>query len=181
MNYPLFSTLLIFCSTLNFSYAQDSSSAKTHSIGIGPILGYDFSIQGTSYGIGLLYEYRPLNKLSFFSTLNYEVTVRDISKNVLLTMPEIWKHEVFSLNGGIRYYLLRNLYFSGSLGLAFEASTLQKADGQKQGGEFKPALYRSMFVGYQIPLINKDIIEIETGFSGTKTSNRGGMVARYKF
>lgn len=181
MNYPLISTLFIFCSTLNFSYAQDSSSAKTHSIGIGPMLGYDFSILGPSYGIGMLYEYRPLNKLSFFSSINYEVTIRGISKNVPIPLPEIWKHEVFSLNGGIRYYLLRNLFLAGSLGLAYEASTLQKADGQKQGGEFKPALYRSMFVGYQIPLINKDIIEIESGFSGTKTSNRGAMVARYKF
>lgn len=129
----------------------------------------------------MLYEYRPLNKLSFFSSINYEVTIRGISKNVPIPLPEIWKHEVFSLNGGIRYYLLRNLFLAGSLGLAYEASTLQKADGQKQGGEFKPALYRSMFVGYQIPLINKDIIEIESGFSGTKTSNRGAMVARYKF
>lgn len=180
MNYPLFSTLIL-CYVLNISYAQDSLPAKTHSIGIGPMLGYDFSHHGASYGVGMIYEYRPLNKISFFSTLNYEVTVRGISKNVLLTMPEIWKHEVFSLNGGIRYYLSKNLYIAGSLGLAFEGSTLQKADGQRIGPDFKPALYRSLVAGYQIPLINKDIIEIETGFSGTKTSNRGSMVARYKF
>ncbi|WP_313514990.1 hypothetical protein [Sphingobacterium sp.] len=181
MNYPLFSTLILCCCALNISYAQDTFAPKTHSIGIGPMLGYDFSIHGASYGVGMIYEYRPLNKISFFSTLNYEVTVRGISKNVLLTMPEIWKHEVFSLNGGIRYYLLKNLYIAGSLGLAYEGSTLQKADGQKIGPDFKPALYRSLFAGYQIPLTNKDIIEIETGFSRTKTSNRGGMLARYKF
>ena len=41
-------------------------------------------------------------------------------------MPEIWKHEVYSLNGGIRYYLSKNLYITGSLVLANEGTPYKK-------------------------------------------------------
>ncbi len=177
-------TLLIILSSIaggNISKGQTFDLIKKHQIGIGPILGYDYKLEGTSYGVGLMYEFRPFNKLGFTAALNYEQSRKNLSAvDFSNTGAGVLKHHVYSLSLGTRYHF-SSFYLGGSLGLAYENGETTMNDGSNFKGGNTYSLYKTLGFGYQLPLKNGDLLEMEIGTFGTKNSMKIGGTLKYKF
>lgn len=92
---------------------------------------------------------------------------------------DVWTHQVYSLSAGARYYM-GGFYLGGALGLGLDKGHTTLSDGTTSDGGHAYGLYKSLAAGYQIPLKNRDAIEVEAGVFGTKGMKLGGTV-RYKF
>lgn len=176
----LFFSTVVLIGMGQISKAQNSTSPQANNLSIGSLFGYDYSIQGLSYGVGLMYEYRPLKSLGLFTSLNYEQTRRKISERLENNLEDIWKHEIYSLSGGSRYYL-NKYYLSAALGLAYEGTSIKLQNGANSKPDFNFNLYKSVGMGVQNTLRNSDIIEVEATTYGTDKSMKAGLSAKYRF
>jgi len=154
---------------------------EKHRLGLGPIAGYDFKLKGPSYGAGLMYEYKPFRSVGFTSALSYEQTRKDLTGSDFSSDDEgLLKHHLYSASLGARYYV-GSFYLGGALGYAYEYGESQMENGSTIKGGSTNSLYSSLGVGYQAPLRNGDLLEMELGSFGTKNSMKLGGTVKYKF
>lgn len=185
MKAKIFSLLLLSFTAVSVVNAQVSDIPKKHTLSLGPIVGYNLDMEGLTYGAGLLYEFRPFEKVGFTAGFNYGRTRSDVSGDNWgeLNGSEIYgdvrTHQVYSLNLGARYYM-NQFYLTGSLGVAYDEGETKLSDGSISDGGHKYGLYKSVGAGYQIPLKNNHAIEFEAGYFGSEFMNVGGTV-RYRF
>ena len=176
----LYLTTALACSSL-LAVAQDQQPFNRQHLAIGPILGYNYGINGLNYGLGALYEFRPEKQLSFFAGLNYLQTRRSSShQNTKSFTGEIWKQHLTALNFGARYYA-NEFYFAGAIGLAYKNELLLGADGRKTPLDSGFGFYKSLSTGYTLPISTHSIGEFEAGVYGIKESMNVGGTMRYKF
>jgi hypothetical protein len=172
---------------------QTADEPRKHNFSLGPIAGYNLAplggnnneTKGLNYGAGLMYEYRPFQKFGFTAGLTYERMKTDVSDHFygdiggLPVYGDVWIHQAYSFSAGARYYM-DGFYLGGALGLGLDKGHTTLSDGNTLDGGHAYGLYKSLAAGYQIPLKNRDAIEVEAGFFGTKGMKIGGTV-RYKF
>lgn len=174
------SLFVLACLFVTTTSAQTSADVPRHNIGIGPLAGYDYEIKGATYGAGLMYEFRPFRKLGFTAGLTYEQTRKNMSDiDYGPAYGDVWKHNVYSLSLGARYYI-GDFYLGGALGLGHDSGKIHLQDGSHLNGGSAYSLYRSLGAGYQIPLRNRDVVEIEAGAFGTSKAMKLGGAVRYK-
>ncbi|SEF71530.1 hypothetical protein [Sphingobacterium lactis] len=172
--------LLLLGSSLTAS-AQSLVPEKRSSFGIGPSIGYDYKLQGFSYGANMMYEFRINSHWAAFAALNYEQTFKNINHAAYFnTVGGQWYHHVASANLGMRYYFDK-FYMSGSLGLGYDNKKITLDDGWKVNDVNGFGLHRSFGFGYQFDLINQDALEVEVGVSGTNASMKSMATFRYLF
>lgn len=181
-----FSALALFVFTaVSVTNAQISDVPPKHSLGLGPIAGYNLETEGLTYGAGLLYEFRPFQKFGFTAALTYERSSTDVSDRYYGDIEgtplygDVWTHQTYSFNVGARYYMNR-FYLGGALGVGLDKGHTAVSDGTTFDGGHAYGLYKSLSAGYQLPLKNRDAIEFEAGFFGARNMTIGGTV-RYKF
>ena len=165
--------------------AQMQTELPVHSIGAGPLVGYNVDSKSLAYGAGLLYEFRPFKKVGFISSFTYERTQTDVSDfnyagpGVVPVFADKVYDDVYSLSIGARYYM-RKFYIGGTAGVGYNKIKTTLMDGRVSDGGEIYGFYKSVGAGYQIALKNKDIIEAEVGAFGMQQMKIGGTV-RYKF
>lgn len=172
---------------------QTADEPRKHNFSLGPLAGYNLNpiggynldTKGMTYGAGLMYEYRPFQKFGFTAGLAYERMRTDVSDHFygnfggLPVYGDVWIHHVYSLSAGARYYM-GGFYLGGALGVGLDKGHTTLSDGTISDGGHAYGLYKNMAAGYQIPLKNRDAIEVEAGVFGTRGMKIGGTV-RYKF
>lgn len=172
---------------------QTFDEPQKHNFSFGPIVGFNLgSIAGQkldkkslTYGAGLMYEYRPFQKFGFTAGLTYEQMKTDVPDRFYggfegsSESGGVWTHQVYSLSAGVRHYM-GGFYLGGALGLGLDKGHTTFSDGAVSDGGHAYGLYKSLAVGYQVPLKNRDAIEVEAGVFGTRGMKLGGTV-RYKF
>lgn len=159
--------------------AQSFSEYGKHSIGIGPMIGYDYKLEGISYGANLLYEYKLFKNIGLTGGLTYEITRKDIPPADIGTpIKSDLRHQMYSISLGARYYI-KSFYIGGALGVAHERGKVRR-EGVNYPGGTETGLYKAFGAGYQLPLRNGDLMEFEAGTYGTKNSMKVGGTIRYK-
>lgn len=185
------SALFVFAAVSVVS-AQTFDEPQKHNFSFGPIAGFNLgSIAGQkldkkslSYGAGLMYEYRPFRKFGFTAGLTYEKMKTDVPDgfyNYTGGTPAyggVRTHQVYAFSAGTRYYM-GGFYLAGALGLGLDKGYTTFSDGAISDGGHAFGLYKSLGAGYQIPLKNRDAIEVEAGVFGTRGMKLGGTI-RYK-
>lgn len=176
--------LFLFATVYN-AHAQLSDVPKKHSFGIGALAGYDLDTEGIIYGAGLLYEFRPFQKIGFTAGFTYDRMSKDASGSYYWdnagspVYGDVWTHQLFALHVGARYYV-NKFYLGGALGVGRDDGSTSLSDGTTADGGHAYDFYKSLSAGYQIPLRNNEAIELEANFFGTRSMKIGGTV-RYKF
>ena len=179
-NFSLF-LIVCSCSFTTVIKGQTLELPQKHRIGVGPILGYDHKLEGTTYGAGLMCEYKAFRKVGFTAGFNYEQTRKDlVGQDFADNGAGLLKHHMYALNLGARYYM-NSFYLGGALGLAHESGESKMDDGTTFKGGSANSLYKSLGLGYQLPFRNGDLLEMEIGTFGTKNSMKFGGMVRYKF
>ncbi|SEL06989.1 hypothetical protein [Parapedobacter koreensis] len=184
MNLKNLVLIVLFFSRIWVANAQTASDPRKHNLSFGPMAGYNLDTKGLAYGGGLMYEYRPFQKFGFTAALMYERTRKDVSGdfwgdlNGVPIYGDVRVHQEYSLNVGARYYM-GGFYLATALGVGYDDYYTNLSDGSTSDGGHAYGLYKSLGAGYQIPLKNRDVIEAEAGFFGTRDMKIGGTV-RYK-
>jgi len=179
--YTTLIALLIFAAVS----AQEQTVWPRHSIGAGPIAGYNLDSKSIAYGAGLLYEFRPFKKFGFISAFTYERTQTDVSDfnfagpGVDPVFADQLLDDIYSLSIGARYYL-QKFYIGATGGIGYNRVKTTLVDGRESGTGEAYEFYKNVGLGYQLALRNQDLIEVEAATFGTKRMKIGGTV-RYKF
>jgi len=172
--------ILMLCTLAIELKGQTSTSVPKHGFSLGPMFGYDYKLKGPTLGAGLIYEYKPFQRLGFTAGFNYELTRKNLpNTDYNVSDGGVLTHQVYSLSLGARYYL-NSLYIGGALGFAHESGKSLMNDGTKYDGGSANSLYKVLGLGYQLPLRNGDLMEFELGTFGTKNSMKLGGTVRYK-
>ena len=175
------SSILLLSTGITVLQGQTLDLPQKHRIGLGPMVGYDFKLKGTAYGAGLMYEYKPFRTVGFTAALNYEQTQKNApSDDFSNTGSARVKHQLYAASIGARYYF-NSFYLGGALGLAHETGQTRTPDGNNYNGGSINSLYSALGLGYQLPLKNGDLMEMEIGTFGTKNSRKFGGTVKYKF
>lgn len=176
---------MFFFATFYQANAQLSDVPKRHGFGVSALAGFDHDTEGMYYGAGLLYEFRPFRKVGFTAGFTYDRMTKDVSDVYWREFGgspvygDVWTHQLFALHAGARYYIGK-LYLGGALGIGRDDGSTKLSDGTTADGGHAYNFYKSFSAGYQIPLKNNDLIELEANVFGTRSMKIGGTV-RYKF
>ncbi len=166
--------------------AQTISSSQKHYLDVGVLGGYNLNTEGTVYGGGLNYEYRPFKRWGFLAGLNYDFTKTDQSHimntgapGVTSTNADYWGLSMYSASLGARHYIGR-FFIGASFGLAYERSWAKMDDGVRTAAGERYGLYQHYYGGYQLPLKNGHYLEFIGGAFGAGDLKVGAGL-RYKF
>lgn len=176
----------MLCASVLVVNAQTTAIPPKHNLGIGPVVGYNVENKGPVFGLNMMYEYRPFQQFGFTAALGFDQTRVDVSDRVYSIegypglMGDTWIENEYSASLGARYYM-GGFYVSGALGVGYmDAETTTTEDDVVFPNGSAYMLYKNISAGYQVKLKNRDVIEAEAGYWGTR-SMKLGITARYKF